>query len=462
MPVVSLVSGYLFARLLSFLTYQEPFANQIIALLAIIIFVYFCLKNPKLGWFMLIGELLLDGAGHFFEFQGLLLRTWFLGVFGTIWLIERIRRKKFRLSLPPRSLGICAIVLAGVVILAIVNGFVSGHAPTNILQDAVLFFFILLFFPAVEFRESAREIFTPIISAWIIGTAIFSLLTFLIYSGGFGYLPDTYYHWFRNMAAGKITDLGNNFFRVVLPEQLFILPIILVIAARLINDIRSKKLWALLAISSVILILNFSRIYFLALIVGMAVLAIRSPVCRWFTVSATTAGLMMVIFILFSLLASRGNSFGLELLGLRASGISAPMADTSGAIRLAMLPDISHSIETAPWFGSGLGATVRYLDPVTKNRVTRTQFDWGYFEMLAELGVVGTIIFLCFIFIISYYLFQLAYRQTGGDFALARGLLAGASALLIANITTPALFHGFGILYIGMLMIFVTEKNVKC
>lgn len=460
-----LFSLYVLIRFLSLITYHHPLANQIIAGAAVIVFGYICLKNLKLGWLLLVGELLLDGAGHFFELQSLLLRTWWLGIFGLIWFIGKLKQKDFGVTLP-RPILISLIGLGILVVWSIFNGFLHNHRTTNILQDAILFCFLMLIFPALEFGQETKKPLSTVIKTWIVGSMFFSGITFLIYSSGLGNLPDTYYHWFRNIAAGKITDLGNNFFRIVLPEHLFIVPIILVIVAYLIHQPtlsqaerpKNKKLWGLLLCSLFILTLNFSRIYFLALAAGLLVLAFKHPLKRWFVISTMTVLSSLIIFSFLSLSASRGQSMGLELLGLRVSGTTALQTDTSGAIRLAMLPDIFRQLKSTPWLGSGLGATVMYIDPVTKEVITRTQFDWGYLEMLAEMGIVGTTIFFLFFFTAIYRLARHAYSSINTNPAFVRGLLAGAIALLIINITTPALFHGFGILYIVLILV-VIHRN---
>ncbi|OGH64870.1 MAG: hypothetical protein A2821_00110 [Candidatus Magasanikbacteria bacterium RIFCSPHIGHO2_01_FULL_41_23] len=461
-PVWLLTLAYTFIRVLSFATYTYPVANEIIAGVLVGVFVYICFKHPKLGWLILVSELVLDGVGHFFELQNLLLRTWFLGTFGLIWLVTKIRQKDFKIELP-RPIIFSLIGLMVVIGWSIISGFLSQHTTIPILQDAILFCFLFLLFPAWEFARDTEKLLIPSLKAWIIGSTAFSAITFFIYSSGLGHLPDTYYHWFRNIAAGKITDLGNHFFRIVLPEHLFIVPIILVIAAYLIQQPiptgRDKKLWGLFICCLFILTLNFSRIYWLALAVGLLVLAIKHSLKHWLTILAITFTSVVIIFSSTHFLASHGESFGFELLGLKISTATAPQTDTSGAIRLAMLPDIFHQLKTSPWFGSGLGATVTYTDPTTHQPVTRTQFDWGYFEMLAELGVVGTIIFFCFFFTVLYYLTRFAYFSTNIDPVLTRGLLAGATALLVINITTPALFHGFGMLYIVALLVVINRNR---
>lgn len=448
----SLLAVYIFIRLVSFTTYTKPLANEIVAGFLVGAFAFICFKNLKFGWLMLIGELLLDGAGHFFEWQQLLLRTWWLGIFGLVWFIHKIKNKE-KWERPAKPIFFSLVGFGIVAVWSVINGFIHGHATTNILQDFILFCFLLLFFPAADFKDQGEKIIVPLTKIWIAGSAIFSLITFFIYSSGLGSLPDTYYHWFRNIVAGKITDLGDYFFRIVLPEHLFIVPIILVIAAYLINQPKNKKLWVLLVCSLFILTLNFSRIYFLALAVGLIVLAFKNSFKHWLAISSLIIFSIFFLFSSFHFLASRGQSIGLELLGLRTTGTTNLSSDPSGAIRLAILPDALRQIKEHPWFGSGFGAAVTYTDPTTHEQVTRTQFDWGYLEMLAELGIVGTLVFFYFFFTLIIRLAHQAYTtDETNNSPLLCGLLAGAVSLLVINLTTPALFHGFGILYIIVLL----------
>lgn len=461
LPVYGLLI-YASLRILSFITYQHALANQIIAGVLVLVFLFICLKNLKFGWLVLVGELLLDGVGHFFELNNLLLRTWFLGIFGIIWLFTKIKQKSFKL--PSRNIIIGIIALVAVVAWSVVNGLVSDHATINILQDAILYLFILLIFPALEYLDDSKQEPSTILKSWIIGSALFVLLTYIIYSTGLGQLQNSYYHWFRDVAGGKITDLRQQFFRIVLTDQILLLPIILVTAAFLLKQPKNLKLWVLNLISIFILTLNFTRIYWIALAVGFIVLGYKQNLKQWITISVLTLLAIPIIFCSIHFISSGGQSIGLELLGLRINGLSAPQTDISGAIRLLMLPDIYKTIKNRPWLGSGFGATITYIDPLTNTTAYRTQYDWGYFEMIIKLGIVGTIIFLTFMFVILSKLARIAYKQssnTEADKTLAKGLLAGAGALLIANVTTPALFQGFGILYIVFIIVFISRQNLE-
>lgn len=431
---------YALVRALSFFLIEHTLASGIIATVIVLAFSWMCWKDISLGWKLLVLELLLDGAGHFFELGGLLLRTWLLGAFAIVWLIQKNRARAF--PLPNKRLLAVLCVFTIVCIGAIVNGAVRGNSPLYIAQDVILYLFITLLFPALDSDIHWQPLYDSAFKVFIIGSAIFSALTLALYSSGQFVLQDRYYHWFRDIAAGKITDLGSHFFRVVNAEHILFVPIILVLIALLIKNSHDKKLWGLLAAALFVITINFTRIYFLALAVGAVLLFSRTHWRVWFKTCGLTIVLALVIFLGTHLVASRGTSLGLELIGIRVGGAVAP-TDPSAAIRRALLPDIKAHIAGRPLIGSGLGTEISYSDPATGEIITRTQFDWGYFEMITELGAVGTLAFLA--------LLVLIIRQFTTAHPHERGLTAGAWSFFITNITTPALFQGFGVLFFAYL-----------
>ena len=213
--------------------------------------------------------------------------------------------------------------------------------------------------------------------------------------------------------------------------------------------------------SSFVIMLNFSRIYFIGLALGFIILAIKQNLKRWFCVSAIVAASIFVMFTTTHFIASRGQSTGLELLGVRMGGVTAPIDELSGAIRMALLPDIWRTIKLHPWLGSGLGTTVSFVHPMTKVLETRTQFDWGYLEMWAELGILGTLAYVIFLLTILSSLALSAYLTNSQTNPMFRGLLAGGVALFVINITTPALFQGFGVLYFVFIVIASIAKQSR-
>jgi len=448
--IFGLIIFYALIRVASFLTFDNTLAQGIISALLVLAYLCICVKNISLAWIVLISEILLDGSGRFFEFNQLILRTWFLAIFAIVWLIKKAHSQD-KLKLPPKNVLVTMVIFGLFLTYSIINGFLCRHAPLQIVQDAMLYLFFLLIFPALDYTEIFKPIYASLSKVFTIGTAIFSVITLFLYSTGIFIIMNPYYHWFRNVAGGKITDMGQGFFRIVLPEHLLIIPIFLVLTAYLIRKPKSKYLWGLLLCAGGALALNFTRIYFVGLAVGLLALVYRENFWQWLKFCALTVGCIILLFFSFNLIASRGQSMGLNLVGIKAAGISQPSSDVSGAIRKALLPDIFRTIKNSPLLGSGLGTTVTYVDPVTKETQTRTQFDWGYLEMITELGIIGTLAYLALLCVIMLNLFHII--SASNESQLAKGLLAGAVALFIINITTPALFQGFGVIYFVLLIV---------
>ncbi len=324
-----------------------------------------------------------------------------------------------------------------------------GHPTAMIIQDAIPYAYFFLLLPAYRlFHEpKSREFLIRLLLVFLIGSALFSLITFIIYSTGVGQLQDTYYHWFRDIAGGKITDLGSQFFRIVVPEHLLLVPLILIISSLLMRDEKHHWLWHAFSFLIILtLALNFSRIYILALGAGLLVLKYKHTWKKWLFVSAGTVATVLITFVLISFAASRGQSLGLDLLGLRVGAIARPTTDVSASFRLALLPAIIPLIQQHPVIGSGLGASVSFINPHTDTTVTTPQFDWGFLELITELGLIGGVFYLGLILIgVIEIIKKIKAAPDWHDFYV--GILAGAVAFLVMNITSPALFHVFGILY---------------
>jgi hypothetical protein len=443
--------------------YQLQILPALLSLVVLAIFTFLCIRKPHMALVILSAELMLGGAGGFLSLGGLLIRTWMLGIFLLLWAISVWRDKSWRTHARPTLIYILGGLSIGVVTVATVRGIMLGHGVHLALQDAVLYGFIILALPMMQYMQTLRRYAYPITVAYLIGMLSIVTLTFIRYSSGLGQIHDSYYRWFRDVAGGKVTDLGYHFFRIVSSEQLFLLPILLILCTTLIyTNAQKKKYWILLAITIALLMVNMTRIYLLAGVVGGLVLVYQAPIKAWAQVMFTSAILSIVIFMGISTAASRGNIMGLELVGLKTRSISAPLDDASAATRLLIWPEAMNYISERPIFGSGLATPVTFIDPVTKQPTTRTQFDMGYIEMLVELGIIGTLIYLSFIISIARRLYIYGYRQVqrvATDTYIARALLASIIALAIVNLTTPALFQGFGVLILAASVAFITATS---
>ena len=175
--------------------------------------------------------------------------------------------------------------------------------------------------------------------------------------------------------------------------------------------------------------LNFSRIYFLAIIPATLVMAWKLP---WKKVALTLiliGAISLAEYTVINLAASRGTSFGFEFITKQSRGIIDPESEASASARAAILPRLIEKIKSRPLLGEGLGATVTYYNPFLQKELTTPHLDWGYLELAVEFGLIATLFFLGLLI----WLFYRGFRSL-----LTASILV---FLAITTITTPALFH---------------------
>lgn len=403
--------------------------------------VYFLIKKDQRGWLIIAAELILGGAGSFLEIYGIALRTILLVFAMAIFLYHAITEKKWDLFFENKPIFYILLAIYTATGLATIRGFYLGNNPKLILADAIPYIFLLYYFPLKQLllSEGFRRVTFSMLLASALGSFIFTYFTLAGFSSHIFVLQDSYYHWFRDVASGKITDYSTGFFRIITNEQLLLIPLFLYLFAKqLANKHASNS--KLLQIASVLLLailtINLTRIYFLGLAIGMLFLFSFKNWKRWLAHSAAALLIFLAIFILTHLAATKGKSLGLEYLGLRLQSIAAPQSEDSSLSRLLLLPKILEKIKDKPVLGNGLGDTVAVYSPIFKDSITTPHFDWGYLEILAEMGALGLLAWLS---LIVYTLYHIKKYHN---------FFAPLIALLFINFTSPALFHVMGIVFI--------------
>lgn len=491
--------------------HDAHFLNEAFSATVILLTAYWLIKNDLRGWLLIAMEIILGGAGGFFSLGDHALRTWLLGISLIIYVghllfdprpanVTRIDSVMERLKWNDNKETVFVLcLLLGVVSFGALRGFFAHHALNLILSEVISYCFLLYFFPLREILTGRQKtkfkqfLFNALIIA-IIGNCIFILLTLIGFSTGQLVMPGTFYHWFRDVALGKITELPFHFFRLVLNEHLILVPTLIYLLHRIINqdhevaksDYRvnsqnnkiteSNEIWKLRnsevflfpnvqcpipnfkfpnflipLLLILILSINLTRIYLLALIVGLLFLFTKKNWKRWLWYSTMTIIVFILSFSAIHLTASRGQSLGWNLLGLRLDSIVNPELENSSLSRLLLLPKIEEKIFTNPLLGNGLGDTITVYNPILKNEITTPQFDWGYLQIIEELGLLGFVVWLIFI---AYGLHLLKERSLIDRLSYSVPL----AALLIINITSPALFHVLGVIW---LMYGLSSNNTK-
>lgn len=444
-----LLCGFVLFHLFSYFFRGNETLQAIVVILFLFELFYLYIRDPRLAWGLIMAEIFLDGAGQSFQLLGISIRTILLGTYLLLFTGHSLLSKEFRNKITVSKQSILLFgTLFLVVAVAFFNGNLSGNPLKNTVQDALPFLFLLLTIPSAQYLQEKKYqvYFVRLLIVFLFGNVLFSLFTFILFSTGHFHIQDPYYKWFRDISAGKITDLKNGFFRIVLPEHLLVTPLALMLSSFLMEKEKNKKLLSFLVFCSLILLaLNLSRAYFLGLFVGLCMLWYKHSFKRWLLTSLVIGLSTVATFCLIYFAASRGQSFGLEVFGLRIHSLVAPQIEESSYTRTALLAPIWDKITQRPIVGSGLGSSVTFTNPVTKTLVNTSQFDWGYLEMWSELGIIGLFVYIIFLVSLFIFIIQKKTIHTG----LRVGLLAGLISLSVINITGPALFHIFGLFFIS-------------
>ncbi|MBT3419171.1 MAG: hypothetical protein HN726_02260 [Candidatus Magasanikbacteria bacterium] len=437
---------YTLIRVLSFNIINAPHIQTLIAVLIVITLIYTTLRSPIHGWYILIGELLLGGTGHFVELSigslSLAIRTILIYSFIGTFFIKQYTQKNIRL---PRPLLITMLIPIIISIYSALVGLLHGHETTAIIQDLIPYTFFLLIFPTYLLLKQYAHSKTikTFFYTFIIGTSIFAIFTFILFALGIAEPQDpTYYRWFRDIIAGKVTPIGHNFFRIVEPIHLWLTPIIIYLAANIIKGSKNKTNWIFLILLSFPFMMNFSRGYMLGLAAGLLFLLLLKQPKKWLYTSLAIGIMFFSSFTLMHLTTSKGASPGWDLFGIRISSIVRPETEVSALTRKTLLPPIIEKIKEHPFIGHGLGASLTFTDPLTNTIVTTRQFDWGYLELLVELGFIGTLLFMGSIL----YTIKIMYKKM--PYNKATTVAATLISILVITITAPALFHTIGVLYL--------------
>ena len=445
--IIYFVLFYAALRVFSyFFTPQTPLlaqtaVNTLVSAGILLLSVYWLLKKDIRGWFLIAAEIILGGGGGYLAVAGISLRTCLLAVSLFIYFTQTIIAKKLKSFTDDKNI---LYLLAAIILwsaLAAARGIMNNHDIHLVIADFIPYLFFLYYFPLRELwaKEDFSSILFEMLTAAVFGGLIFIILTFIGFSSGIFVLQDSYYHWFRDVAGGKITDLGFNFYRLILNEQLLLVPLLLYFIHKLIRD-REKGFCFLVLALIIILSVNFTRIYYVALAVGLLLLYNKNNWRRWLMYSAISVLALFVSFTALHLLSSRGQSLGWELLGLRLQSIAAPQIEESSLSRMLLLPKILEKIKTNPFLGNGLGDTVTVYSPVLKETITTPHFDWGYLEIIDELGVFGLMLWVALMICLILSVFRRTNRNSF--------YFASLFALLVINTTSPALFHVFGVIWL--------------
>ena len=467
-----LVYAFFVFQLLSILGYVWPSISSIVFCLIILGAIGFSLIKIEYGFLFLIFEFLAGHEGHLFELAGLSLKLSLFLTVMLIWFIKKMIDKKQREFFAEflKSPGLVFfLIFFFIIILGLVRGMIQ-HDPIIAIKDFINYSYLFLIFPLIDIFKRIdfpKRVFN-LSQAATIGLAILTIIVFILFVTNLVQVHDEFYWWWRGTVIGKATDTGNGFFRIVTSAHLLILPLFLIYLSFLIENKekfkqKSKKYLIYLSIcASLMLLINFSRAYFLGILIGLIFLLKGINWQRWLIFSCLVVFILVAEFgLLFGLVSGGAALQGLDFFKSRIGTILSPDKETSSLTRMTILPVLIKKIWQQPIFGQGLGSTVSYNDLLTGEEKSTFHLDWGYLEIWVELGLFGLISYVLILFYIFYQGWEKIKELKRHVFKkrLIIGLLAGLAGLIIATLTGPFLFHPLGIFYLVLTTVIIININ---
>jgi len=465
-----LVYGFLLFQFLSLLGRTWPWLGGAIFWLLLSLVAVLTFYRLEYGILFLLFEFLAGHEGHCFSGVGISLRLALFLVVMAIWLVRKISSSDFKklrfkkiISLPSTPISFAFLAFLLIVLFSLVHGcWQNNYFLAR--GDFVNYAYLFLIFPLSEVIAKAffQKRGQQIIEAGVIGISFLTIIILFLFSSNLVSVHDQFYWWWRQTVFGKATLAGNNFFRIVSSVHLLILPLFLLFLSFLIQpQTRKKKFFFLAFLSSLVLVINFSRAYFLGILFGLLFILAGVKFKKWLLFSLLVVFVLVFEFGLINFFINQNPNVG--YFQERMKSITTPEQELSAQTRLNILPSLVDKIKVNPFFGSGLGSTVSYLNPLTQKKDLTFHVDWGYLEIWLENGFLGLVLYSFLLFLVLFQGRKLFLRAPQNSFSqrFLLGLSSGLIALMVATLTGPYLFHALGILYLVSVIVIYNYYEKK-
>ena len=433
------------------------------------------LWKPAAGVWIMLSELVVGGKGYLFSIPvGTIDISIRLGIFVAVLLaiIPRYaftdRRKLFRI---PYALWWWLAVFT--VVYGVALGVGYKNPPSSVFLDANGYLFLAAavpFFLIVKNRSEINKVFNVFIGALFFVTAkTFFVLLYFAHTASEDALR-TVYSWIRVTGVGEITQFSLGWYRIFFQSHVFAL-MALFVSMWLLSDrvlctaskVTRRVLWLLIGCSVFILIVSFSRSFwlaagltaFLSLVYllrtrGWKLVSVLRPLAIGFGI--VVAELAIVTFLV-NLPVGRGGG-GVSTISIIKERFSGGTEEVALSSRLNLLKPLTKKALEQPFFGWGFGTTVTYQtkDPRAAQGAgglyTTYAFEWGYLDFVVKLGMIGALVFSLFPLSVLFSSIRGLRTATREEHLFILGITFAVIALLLTHATTPYLNHPLGIGYL--------------
>jgi len=482
-PLFLYISLFFLIEVLSYFSLFLPLVNSAVFISIIILTLIISVYRLEYGLLIVLAELFIGSMGRLFVLE---LGAWQLSLRIALWAVIMLvftckfliaffkngRNNSYLASLKnfkPLKYFIC---LAIFIAIGLINAYLRGNNPSLIFSDFNAWLYFSLLLPTVfVYSTSDDSVIKNLKNVFLAAVIWLGLKTFLllyVFTHSLSFSSEIYF-WLRKTLVGEMTATLSGWPRIFIQGQIFA-ALGLFLAFWQNFKINKKqyliKLVNLLfaAICAGVLLISFSRSFWLALILTLLFLLIVSwRVYSWKEMLKSGAWLIVVFVLSFSLLYlttifpyPRSGSFNADFISRANIGNSGEAAISS---RWSLLPVLTKEIFKEPLLGQGYGATLTYVsnDPRVLEKdpsglYTTYAFEWGYFDTWLKIGLLGLLAYLVLIIYLLKNSLVLAYKNNN---VILYGLAAGLGFIAITNFFTPYLNHplGIGVIIIGACLI---------
>lgn len=477
------LSIFILIELLSYFSLLNTSLNLIVFCALSLIVLILSLYRLEYGLLAVFGELFIGSMGRMFTINlggldlsirmsfWLIVMLVFAGKF--IWSLKKSgRNSAYLIALRNFHFKYYFLIIFGAFLIGILKAFISGNELGLIFSDANAWLYYLLVLPAIVIYsakgegglDNLYEIFKA--AALWLGLKTFWLL--YVFTHNLSFSSEVYF-WLRKTLVGEMTATLSGWPRIFIQGQIFAaLGLFFIFWKNLIT--KSAYYWKrfsnllLAALFAGVLLISFSRSFWLALLITLILLLIVA--WRLFSFKkAFISGLWLgaVFVISFGLLYlttvfpyPRSGNFNADFAGRADIGNTQEAAISS---RWSLLPVLIEEIKKAPILGQGYGTTVTYIsnDPRVLEKdptgsYTTYAFEWGYLDTWLKIGLLGLAAYLILIFSLLKSSWQISRKKPQ---IVILGLAGGLVFIAITNFFTPYLNHplGIGIIIAGACLI---------
>lgn len=465
-------------ELASWLAYANIQLGTMFFYLALIFVLGLSIHKLEYGIYALVAELVVGSHGYMLsldvaDFTISLRLGLFLVVF-IAWIIWISRQRAVYFFESP--VWKWYVALLAFLVIGVVVGYIHGNTLHDIFFDwnGYLFFgMILPFTQAVRTKQHVYNLLCVLFA----GVAVLAIKTLILvflfsHSEYFVYYLGSIYKWIRDFRIGEITLQPNGFYRIFFQSHIYVVYALCISLALLLYRWRWEYIAAVSA-TITLLFLSYSRSFWLATLLIIALLAMYALWKRQVSVSRLTQvyGMAAIVFLvgyvcilgIINLPLSSDGGSGVSAGSLLTDRTQDPTTEAAGSSRMALLQPLLQKNLEHPLLGSGFGTNVTYRTQDPRALATNPDgyyttfaFEWGYLDLWLKLGLAGTVVYLMLLGLLllrAYSLAEILPKTT--DRYIVIGLLFSTIALVVVHALTPYLNHPLGIGWIVIVTVII-------